>query len=147
MQLAHRVAAQVASLCQLRLLTLQCELKTASQKSKGRARGRRPRAGNQGLLAMMTWTPLLGYGAHGSMQHQERQRHLARAPSISVVVVCNVLCAGSQSTETPRALAPGSHRTMRTDNAAVESLAARAIHVAGTASSGQAAVPVSGTVA
>ena len=29
----------------------------------------------------------------------------------------------------------------------VESLAARAIHVAGTASSGQAAVPVSGTVA
>ena len=37
-------------------------------------------------------------------------------------------------------------RTMRTDNAAVESLAARAIYVTGTVPSGQAAVPVSGTV-
>ena len=40
-----------------------------------------------------------------------------------------------------------SHRTMRTDSAAVESLAARAIYVTGTVPSGQAAVPASGTVA
>ena len=80
------------------------------------------------------------------MQHQYLQQQLARASSMSVVVVCNVLCAGSQSAESARALAPGSHRTMRTDSAAVESLAACAIHEAGTVPSGQAAVPVSGTV-
>ena len=81
------------------------------------------------------------------MQHQEEEQQLVRASSMSVVVVCNVLCAGSQSAEAARALAPGSHRTMRTDNAAVELLAARAIHAAGTVPSGQAAVPASGTVA
>ena len=79
------------------------------------------------------------------MQHLEQKQQLARASSMSVVVVLNVLCAGSQSAEAARALAPGSHRTMRTDSAAVESLAGRAIYVTGTVPSGQAAVPVSGT--
>ena len=61
---------------------------------------------------------------------------------MSVVVVCNVLCAGSQRAHLHLHLP----RTMRTDSAAVESLAARAIYVTGTVPSGQAAVPVSGTV-
>jgi hypothetical protein len=38
-------------------------------------------------------------------------------------------------------------RTLRHDSAAVESMAGRACHVSSTDSSGQAAVPVSGTVA
>ena len=83
------------------------------------------------------------------MQHLEQKQQLARASSMSVVVVLNVLCAGSQSAEAARALAPAIlhlPRTMRTDSAAVESLAARAIYVTGTVPSGQAAVPVSGTV-
>ena len=40
------------------------------------------------------------------MEHLEQQQQLARAYSMSVVVVCNVLCAGSQSAEAARALAP-----------------------------------------
>ena len=42
------------------------------------------------------------------MQHRDLQQQLARATSMSVVVVLNVLCAGSQSAEAARALAPAS---------------------------------------
>ena len=82
------------------------------------------------------------------MQHLEEQQQLARATSMPVVVVnYSTFCVPAASRPRQRAhLHLCSHRTMRTDSAAVESLAARAIHVAGTASSGQAAVPVSGTV-
>ena len=48
------------------------------------------------------------HGADGSMQHLEQKQQLARASSMSVVVVLNVLCAGSQSAEAARALAPAS---------------------------------------
>ena len=57
----------------------------------------------------MTWHGAAGlHGAHGSMEHLEEQQQLARALSMSVVVVCNVLCAGSQPAEAARALAPAS---------------------------------------
>ena len=52
----------------------------------------------------MTWHGAAGlHGAHGSMQHQYLQQQLARVTSMSVVVVCNVLCAGSQPAESARA--------------------------------------------
>ena len=55
----------------------------------------------------MTWHGAAGlHGADGSMQHQDLQQQLARASSMPVVVVLNVLCAGSQSAEAARALAP-----------------------------------------
>ena len=44
--------------------------------------------------------------AHASMQHLEQKQQLARASSMTVVVVLNVLCAGSQPAEAARALAP-----------------------------------------
>ena len=57
----------------------------------------------------MTWHGDAGlHGADGSMEHLEQQQQLARALSMSVVVVLNVLCAGSQSAEAARALAPAS---------------------------------------
>ena len=58
---------------------------------------------------MMTWHGDAGlHGADGSMEHWDLQQQLARATSMPVMVVLNVLCAGSQSAEAARALAPAS---------------------------------------
>ena len=147
MQLAHRVAAQVASLCQLRLLTLHRELKTASQKSKGRARGRRPRAGNQGLLAMMTWTPAVRLWS--TWQHATPGAAAAPCPRPQYVrggCLQHSLCRQPACRVSARKLHLHLPRTMRTDNAALESLAVRAYHAVRLDSSDQAAVLASGTV-
>jgi len=81
------------------------------------------------------------------MQHQEQQQQLAFATSTSGLVVLDVLCVASAADESTRALASAPPSTLRHDSAAVESMAGRACHVSSTDSSGQAAVPVSGTVA
>ena len=81
------------------------------------------------------------------MQHQEQQQQLALAISTSALVVLDVRCVASELEESTRGLASAPPRTLRHDSAAVESMAGRASHVSSTDFSGQAAVPVSGTVA
>ncbi len=82
------------------------------------------------------------------MQHQEQQQQLARAPGMLAPADINVLCVSSELHESARASssAPPSHAAPR-QRAAVQTMAGRAYHATSIDSSGQAAVPVSGTVA